>query len=188
MDTSTLPCQGLGPKASLAYSCCSTGSPGDGGQSGGPSSLPPLRDEKQVQKEMVSRLWLWVQMAWDGRAGTACPAWQSQAFREGPHGEGSSVGRGGPRRGWPGLPACRAPSVVGSPAGTGAMGTGQPCPSPLPGGAPTLGVYIMFISVHRSTALPATGRAVFMAEEAGGQICCSLRLPGTRLSPCSLAS
>lgn len=50
------------------------------------------------------------------------------------------------------------------------MGQLAGSPAPLSSrGAPTLGVYIMFISVHRSTALPATGRAVFMAEEARGQ-------------------
>lgn len=116
----------------------------------------------------------------------ACSAWQTQAFR-GPSRGGQQWGRVGPRPGWPDLPACRAPSVVGGLAGTGPWEWGSwwaPRDSP----APPLGMYIVFISVHRRPALPATGRAVFMAEARGPGFCGCRHLPDTRRSPCSLAS
>lgn len=76
--------QGLGPEASLACSCCSTGSPGGGGWSGGsPSALYLLRDEKTCSEgNGVSWPWLWVQKAWAGRAGMAHSAWQARANGE----------------------------------------------------------------------------------------------------------
>lgn len=174
-DTSTLPCQGLGPEASLAYSCCS---PGDAGQSGGSSSPPPLRHEKHVQKEMVSQLWLWVQMAWDGGQEWPAPPGRPRPA-EGPHGEGSSGGGGAV----PGL--ARSPSLQGTSAVGGWQaqdhGDGQLVGSP----APPRGMYIVFISVHRRPALPATGRAVFMAEARGRDSAAAAfcLTPGSRLAP-----
>lgn len=183
IDTSTLPCQGLGPEASLADSCCS---PEDGGQSGGSSSLPPLRHEKHVQKEMVSQLWLWVQMAWDGGQEWPAPPGRPRPS-EGPHREGSSGG------GWARARAGQISQPAGHPLqwvawqaqdhGNGAVG-GHPGAA-LP---PPRGMYIVFISVHRRPALPATGRTVFMAEARGPGFCGCHHLPDTRLSPCSLAS
>lgn len=183
IDTSTLPCQGLGPEASLAYSCCS---PEDGGQSGGSSSLPPLRHEKHVQKEMVSQLWLWVQTAWDGGQ-----EWPAPPGRPGPQRAltgRAAVGEGGPAPGLARSPSLKGTLCSGWPGRHRTMGVGQLVGTPGQPSAPR-GMYMVCISVHRRPALPATGRAVFMAEARGPGFCGRLLpLPDTRLSPCSLAS
>lgn len=71
------------------------------------------QDEKHVQKEMVSQLWLLVQMIWAGRAGMAGSTWQAQTLKSDPLWGGQQCWEGGPRRAGPALPARRVPSLVG---------------------------------------------------------------------------
>lgn len=114
----------------------------------------------------MSRLWLWAQVAW---AGPALPTLQGPSLVGGLRSPQKAQERWELGGWWAALRhsslAPREESV-------------------------SLGVYIVFLGVHRSTALAAAGRAVFMAgrRPVGGDLAAPPHVPGTRLSPCPLAS
>lgn len=166
-DVSTLLDRGLSPEALLARSCCSTGSPGGKGLGGGTSSAPVSTQ----MRNMLRRKW-WLSsvavgangMGWKGRV--ARSAWQARAIG-GPHGEGGPLTQPGLTlpclpgpicSGWAEEPqGAWEPWQPGSLVGT----LGQPGPT-LQGGPQARHVHSV-LGVHRSTALPAEGWAVFMA-------------------------
>lgn len=132
MDVSTLRCQGPGPKASPACSCCSAGSPG--------REAPFRLRLSSEMRNMLRRKWCLLAVAlgtngtgWKGENGLLClagpglqgvPSW----------GERPCV-VGGPLPGWPSSPGPQGTLcgwVAGEPPeGTGTVGMGQLVGTPL---------------------------------------------------------
>lgn len=181
MDASTLRCQGLGPQASPACSCGSAGSPG--------REAPFRLRLSSEMRNMLRRKWCLLAVAlgtngtgWKGENGLRCLA--GPGLQGVPSWGGWPCVVGGPSPGWPSSPVCRAPSVVG---GRGAPGRHRNRGNGAVGGHPTLRACVVFVGVHRSAAPPAkAGPSTAGRRPEGGDP--AAHPPGTRRSPCSLAS